>query len=426
MTTSSRSGPAVFVLGTGGCNALGVLRAFGRRHIPVFAFGHRPTATCTWSRYGKVLDSPPFGAGDALAEFLVARAGEHNDPPVLLATSDEAVLHVLSHGERLERFLRLSIGPPGAVRALVDKAEFAAAARRADVDGPATRAPASHDEALAAARDIGYPCLLKPATPHLFGPRFGLKAFLVRDDAELADGWRRIKDLPGPMLVQEIVPGEKSYLWYGYYDRHGRRVGGCGYWKLRRWPTDFGNATLASVEPRLDLVEQVDRLVGEVGYHGPAEAEFLLDARTGRWRIIEINARTVMQNRLPAALGCDIEYLAYLDATGRDLEPQGLPAGDMLWTETHKDFAAAFSERGITLRRWLRSRQGRKVYAYFAADDPLPALARLPEAATTVAGTLCRRWFPGLYRRLRGSGSRQDDSHAPASPVETRGRPDVS
>jgi predicted ATP-grasp superfamily ATP-dependent carboligase len=410
MATSQRPSAPVFVLGTGGCNALGVLRAFGRRGIPVTAFGHRPTAACVRSRYGRTIDAPPFEDVDALTDCVLSHARRRRERPIGIVTSDEALRYWLAAHDRLAEGLRMTLGPPEAVRQFVDKAAFARLVDRLGVDGPRTRIVETPQEARSGAADIGYPCLLKPAMSHEFGIRFRLKCFRIDDEIDLDRRWRQASELAQTMLIQELIPGDRFYMWYGYRSRTGKLAAWCGYRKRRRWPPDYGNATLLRPEPYPELVERGDTLLDRVGYCGPAEVEYKYDDRDGRWKIIEVNARTVMQNRLPAALGRDMEYMAYRDALG-DPPPGVEPVadGNVLWTETHKDLAAAFCEDGMTIGRWLRSRRGRTVYAFFAWDDPLPAVTRLPEATTAVAGTICRRWFPKVYARIKGRGSVQDD-----------------
>jgi len=97
-----------------------------------------------------------------------------------------------------------------------------------------------------------------------------------------------------------------------------------------------------------------------------------------------------------------MEYLAYLDAIGKPLLAQGGNHTGVLWTSTANDFASAFSEPSMTIWKWIRSRRGRKVYAIFAWDDPLPAVRYFLKFLRIIARTVIKRWTPYLYERIRG------------------------
>ena len=86
---SASSRPPVFVLGAGGCNSLGVVRAFGRRGIPVCIIDSSNPLEHMLYRYGRFLRSPPLVPGDAsVADFLAVRAQADGQRPVLICTND--------------------------------------------------------------------------------------------------------------------------------------------------------------------------------------------------------------------------------------------------------------------------------------------------------------------------------------------------
>jgi predicted ATP-grasp superfamily ATP-dependent carboligase len=401
----------VFVLGTGRTNSLGVVRCFGRRGIPVYVIDSSGFKPHRFSRYGTVLRSPPLNLADTgLADFLLEKARQQPEPPVLIVTNDQMALYALTYRHQLEPHVRFTSAPLSIARRFLDKAEFCMALREVGVDHPRTVLPTSLEEAEAAAGDIGYPCLLKPANSFLFNAAFGRKAFVVGNRSELARGWHEAREKDLRMLVQEIIPRRRLYLWYGYYDRASNLVAYFGYEKTRQWPPGLGVGCLVRASIQKDKIEMADLILRRLGYHGIVEPEFKYDPRDGRWKILEINVRTITLNRLSASAGLDMEYLAYLEAVGQPLAVGRGDQRERLWTTTAADFASAFCDPSMTIRKWLASRRGPKVYGLFAWDDPLPAAVYFPEAVRRVGSTVLKRWFPKVYMQLRIT-----DSAVPAS-----------
>jgi len=344
-----------------------------------------------------------------LAEFLVRLAEERDKEPVLIATTDGTALYTLHYQDRLKGRVRLTSESSSATSTLIDKSRFYKVAEELGIAHPRTFVVSTGGDASAAAGEIGFPCMLKPALSHLFAASYGTKCFVITGKESLESAWRRVEGAEIPMLVQEIIPGRQIYMWYGYYSRRSELMAYCGYQKVRQYPPNFGCGCLVSARIETKMIEAADMILKHIGYQGICEPEFKYDSRQDCWKILEINARTSTQNRLPAALGTDMEYLAYLEAIGRLPTEPKVGNGRMIWSESHKDFASALADGRMTFKNWLASRRGAKVYAFFAWDDPLPAVARLPEAATAVLGTICRRWCPGLYRFLKKKISGHDE-----------------
>ena len=69
------------------------------------------------------------------------------------------------------------------------------------------------DDVGVSAAEIGFPLALKPRHAHLFARHFGrLKAFVVRDKAELVAAHERLRALHLDVLAMEIVPGPMTRI----------------------------------------------------------------------------------------------------------------------------------------------------------------------------------------------------------------------
>jgi D-aspartate ligase len=128
--------------------------------------------------------------------------------------------------------------------------------------------------------------------------------------------------------------------------------------------------------------ESLARLLEGLGYVGLFDAEFVYDARDGRYKVLEVNARPWWQLELAGAAGLDLTLMAYRDALGLPLpSAPGYRVG-RTWVHPVPDLRAWWSARsdgsvlgGFPLRSWFGGAN-----AIFPADDPMPAaeeLARL-------------------------------------------------
>ena len=66
-----------------------------------------------------------------------------------------------------------------------------------------------------------------------------------------------------------------------------------------------------------ELADAGIRLLKELRYWGVSQVEFKRDARDGRYRLMEVNARHWKWHSLAAACGVNLSYAAYRDAIGQ-------------------------------------------------------------------------------------------------------------
>jgi predicted ATP-grasp superfamily ATP-dependent carboligase len=83
-----------------------------------------------------------------------------------------------------------------------------------------------------------------------------------------------------------------------------------------------------------------------------------------------------MQVSLPNRCVINIPYLAYADALGKKLEANNTHEDNSKWVFLLQDITLSLKKlkKGeLSMGNWIRSYRGKKEYAIFAWDDPLPA-----------------------------------------------------
>src|SRR5690606_41810472 len=123
------------------------------------------------------------------------------------------------------------------------------------------------------------------------------------------------------LIVSEIIPGDTNGTIYAY----------CGFrsplgnhkilneWigkKLSQHPHDYGVFSSASNEAPEEIREQGKKLIEHLNLFGFVEPELKYDQRDGKYKLMEINLRPMMWNRVGYLSGVKLHYTAWLDANG--------------------------------------------------------------------------------------------------------------
>jgi predicted ATP-grasp superfamily ATP-dependent carboligase len=206
------------------------------------------------------------------------------------------------------------------------------------------------------------------------------KCFLIRSLPDLDRAASLLEGSDLEVMIQEIIPGNDCFEFSVYLDRDGEPKGICSWDRLRQYPPDFGNGTFCRNRFRPEAIDLGLEILRAIGYRGLVAVELKRDPRDLRYKVIEINPRTTLQNRLAAACGVDIEYLAYLDLTGRPIDSVDPPDTGMIWIDDFTDFFSSLTSTlhgRRTADRLSGLSAGMKTIRSVAAwDDPIPLLAR--------------------------------------------------
>jgi predicted ATP-grasp superfamily ATP-dependent carboligase len=334
------------------------------------------------SRYVKqMLKCPnPLRSEAGFIEALL-NYGRHNDGDVvLIATGDTYVELISKHKGILEEHYILPIPEYEMVQKLQRKRNYYKLLEEIKLPHPQTWFPENTEELVSIGREIEYPYIIKPDDTFAFQSVFLRKCFVINSLPELNRAAKRLRGKKIEFMIQEIIPNRELYNVSGFYNKNSQPVAVCGWDKIRQYPPDFGSGTCCISKWRPKIIEQVNAFFKTIGYYGIGEIELKKDPRDGIYKMIEVNLRTVSQNRLAAACGVDIEYIAYLDAIGEpSSQPPQQPEG-ILWVSDFTDAIACLIQlrrREIGIGEVARYLTQKKVHSVTAWDDPLPALYRL-------------------------------------------------
>jgi D-aspartate ligase len=377
LTHCGRGGVVVTSSGSP-ANRLGIIRGFGRRNIPVIYLDFEQSSIVKYSKYITVrLKSPnPADSETEYINALLDFGRLTKDRMIIIPASDREVLILAKYKQKLEKFYGLPVSPFETTQKLVNKKEFYKWLIHEKISHPKTYFPKSIDDLQVIAHTVPYPYVIKPVYSHIFQEKFGQKCFIVNTARDLDQAVRRLQTTPGlEVVIQEVVPGKEMHSLYMYLDVKSRLLGVSGYDKIRHWPVDFGFGSFCTSKWRPDLAKLCVELLQTTGYYGFAEAEFIRDQRDQQYKLIEINPRTTLQNRLPASCGADIEFIAYLDSMGKQTTRLVRCREDAFWVN---DFVDVLSVLIQVRRKQTRisdlssSLNPNIIHSLASVDDPLP------------------------------------------------------
>lgn len=385
-TQASARTPAI-VIGLDTLPGLQTARILARHGIPVIAIASDPDHHCCRT---KICDEIHF-ANARSEEFIGVLhriAAGRADKPVLYPCLDPAVLTISAHRAELEEHFRLALVDEDTVDLLTNKVRFYSYAQQHGLPIPKTfflREPA---DVGAAAAGLKFPVVLKPSVRLAAWDRNTVKkAFRIEDAAELRAMYERCRDWTDTLIVQEWIEGgdDSLYSCNCYFNAKSEPLVTFVARKIRQWPPGIGYSSLGE-EVRDDFVRDATiRLFGGVNYHGLGYVEFKRDAVSGKSYIIEPNVgRPTGRSAIAEAGGVELLYTMYCDLLGLPLpaEREQRYVGAK-WVDLRHDFQSAlhYWRKGeLSLADWRRSWRGKKAYAYFAANDPMPFLYDLYRA----------------------------------------------
>jgi D-aspartate ligase len=367
----------------GNLNGLSIARSLGRHGVPVWVTTPPNTKLASCSRYTLRTLPWPDGEPEAQVAYLSELAARYRlDQWVLFPTSDESAALLSKFHTALSRRFRVSTPAWDVLRSAYDKRLTYRLAAEQHVDYPSTIYPASEADLKDVA--CAFPAILKPATHATINRFTADKAWPVANREELLARYREARELipPDLILVQELIPGGgESQFSYAALCCDGQPIASLTARRTRQYPIDFGYSS--SLVETLDIPEIVApsrRLLAAIRYTGLVEVEYKLDARNGRYKLLDINPRLWTWSPLGGRAGTDFPYLLWQMMAGRPVPEQTGRTG-VRWVRMSTDVPAAIHEmlRGrLSLGAYLRSLRSPLEFALMALDDPLPGLLDLP------------------------------------------------
>ena len=378
---AATGGVGALVIG-GDYQGLGIARSLGRRGVPVCVVDDE-YSIARFSRHVEhaVRVEDLRDEHETIRALLAVGRRLELNGWVLFPTRDETVAALSRHRDVLSEHFRVPTPEWDVVRWAWDKRNTYRLAAELAIPTPQTWYP--DDVADLEAIDGEPPFVIKPAIKEHFLHATRDKAWRADSRDELVRLFVRAGEIvgPGEVMVQELVPGDgRDQFAYCAFFRGGRAVGKMVARRGRQHPPEFGrSSTFVETTDVPELEAPSERFLRAIGYYGLVELEYKRDARDGRFKLLDVNARTWGYHSLGPRSGVDFPAMLFADQLGRPVD-DARARGGVRWVRLTTDLPTAavmLAQGKLDLRSYIRSLRGVDVDGVFSGADPLPGLAEL-------------------------------------------------
>lgn len=334
--------------------------------------------------------------------------------PVLLPCTDRSVVAISKYRSELEGSYRFQLPGHRELTNLIDKVGFQRFAEAEAFPVPRSREVQSHSDLELAIRDFSFPCYLKPfLKTEEWEANTQSKVYRVSEVEELRLLYDRVHPWsPEGLVVQEAIEGsdDAHFTCNCYFDDESRPLVSFVSQKLRQWPIGIGVASLSLSKYNSEVEELTLEVFRRARFRGLGYLEVKFDRRDRKPYIIEPNVgRPTGRSALAEASGIELLYTMYCDLAGLPVPPPPDRQDEKVkWLYLRQDLRSAWAywRRGeLSVRNWLHSIRGRKIFPVLSLSDPVPFVSDLFRCA-----------FRGLVRLVRSERSRTAGAMA-SSPV---------
>ena len=378
---SSKSGCGAVVLG-GDHQGLGIVRSLGRHNIPVVVIDDQ-FSIARFSKYTTRAISVPDLRDEKRTVDTVLEIGRRLSLNgwVLYPTRDETVAAFARYRQILAEVFRVPTPDWSTTQWVWDKRKTYRLAGELNIPTPSTW----YLSEVADLDRIGTepPFVIKPAIKEHFFYDTKAKAWRANSRAELHAMFLQAAALvgQGEVIVQDLIPGDGSQQFaYCAFFKQGRAVGRMVVRRTRQHPLEFGRAsTFVETIDLPQIIEPSERFLRAIDYYGLVELEYKLDARTGEYKLLDVNGRTWGYHTLGIGAGVDFPYMIFADQVGDPVAPCQGRVG-VKWVRLLTDIPTGILEiagRRQSLRSYLRSLRGVQVESMFCWEDLRPAIAEI-------------------------------------------------
>ncbi len=392
-----------FVLGES-INALGVVKALGRKAVPVYLIQALPDPVSAASRYAQTFQAPDIvQEPEAYLAFLEKLAAQLPHDPVLLPTTDVAVMFIDRYRKQLETRFKFNIPSSAIIQQITSKEGFYELAVKYQLPVPQTVSAKSLEDAQKAAETLQFPCAIKPYYSHVwrtaeFRKRYGrMQIVKVNTPDELLQRYEEFAQYDPRLVIQEFIQGSDDceYSLHTYVSKDQKFYIHFLAHKIRLEPIHHGSAAFIETAHNDQIFHLGETFLKNIGYQGMSSFQFKWDPVREKYFAIELNPRFSLWNYLEPSCGVNYPFINYLDSLGETFEVPPDYQDGVKWFSIERDvnaFLAYRQEGSLTFWNWIKSYRGPKFCAEFSWDDPKPFLKFL--------GKYVPRVFRAIKRKL--------------------------
>lgn len=331
-------------------NGYGIIRSFANRGIKSILVERKGVkSAATVSRYVEktyYFNDPEREKEQFLKEMIELGKAIAPDRGMLFPTHDEYVITLWENQNILEKYFDFPMSEWDKVKLLINKKELYSMCEKLGVACPKTREIQSFSEYENIIDEFLFPIIIKPSIwdSELIA-ELGKKVLVFSDKIEAFNFVKKVYSKQGgSLLIQEYIEGpiEKMPDITVFCAENGKIKSWSAAIKTRQFPPCSGTATMTSIispdqEMCQETFEMTRKIVEHIGFYGVCDAEYMYDARDGKYKMIEINTRFHMQNYMICASGIDMVYYVYCEHQNIPYKYNRTPKRFVSWCKPIED-----------------------------------------------------------------------------------------
>ena len=285
-------------------------------------------------------------------QYLIDYSKKQSEKPVLIPCHDNYVEVIDEYLPTLKEYYYIPQTEQGLYTKVMNKDSLAILAKEHGMNVPET-VEIGEDNFYEKIEDIiKFPCLVKPVDSPAFVNKFRKKLFIVNSREELDEAIELAQNADLEVFVQRIIPGfdDHMHTFDAYLNQDAKVTHWVTCQKLRQYPINYGASVYTVQKYVPEIYEIGSKFLEAIKYKGFAEIEFKKGAETGKFYLIEINARITNLNHLLYEVGINFPYITYREMIGQPLEPKGI-------TETTNRAFWYWYEDMLAIRDYIKTNQ---------------------------------------------------------------------
>jgi len=358
---------------------LGVIRSLGRNGIKVYGVDYNKDIAY-YSRYVKPLICPhPLKDSELFVDWLIKKFGDSTEKIPIFISADDFLMAISKHRDKLKRFLSFNLVPHLLLEQIGNKYQQYLLAKNANIIVPQTWVIKTFDDLSALKSNDRWPLLLKGMDVNSWRAVFGgtTKGFVCNNLSEIQEKTSEAIKNDVPIIIQQIISGPDTnhFKYCAYINSSGEILAELCLRKIRQLPVRFGVGAVVETINYPELIEVGRHFFTNIDFTGVGSAEFKIDEKDGKLKLIELNPRYWQQNSIGEKSGVNFPMVNYFDLKKYQMPQKENPKEKVLWINRYMDFSSFLQYRKeglLTFSEWRKSLKGKKVYSDFAWDDPIP------------------------------------------------------
>ncbi len=312
----------ILVLDASQRSALAIIRNLSRHGLSPVVGDHVPKTIGSASRHAtaSVLYPDPAMSPSAFIDEISAIVRRLGIDTVIPVTDLTTML--LTSQRNLLQSAKLTCADARSYEVLSDKVSLLELAAKMGVPAPDTRIARTAGEIVRAARDFGFPLVLKPARSRYLkaGKVISTSVRTLGAPDQLSATIKELDWLGDlPCLVQRFIPGHGAGIFTLYGP--GGPIAWFAHRRIREKPPTGGVSVLSeSVQIDSEMQSAAAKILSAVGWIGVAMVEFRVTGE-GTPYLMEVNGRFWGSLQLSIDCGIDFPWLLYRVVHGLPIEP---------------------------------------------------------------------------------------------------------